>query len=95
MSAATQPNAEVEEVRKQLGVARAEVTRLEQKFLDLTGRKRHQQADHGTDTGYYAHRRSWGTKPCQPCKEAHATAERIRQRRLKGEDTGDTEPTLF
>jgi hypothetical protein len=93
MAASSDP--QVEEVRQALGSARAEVTRLEQVFLDLTGRKRHQEAAHGTDTGYYAHRRQWGTKPCNECKAAHSTAERIRQRRLKGEDTGDTAPTLF
>lgn len=77
-----------------LAQARAKVTELEQKFLDLTGRKKNLEADHGTDTGYYAHRRQWGTTPCQACKAAHATAERIRQRRLKGEDAGD-QLTLF
>lgn len=31
----------------------------------------------GTNGGYYAHRRL-GTDPCQPCRDAHAEAERER-----------------
>lgn len=90
------PDPQVERVRTDLSVARAEVTRLEQEFLRLTGRKKNLEAGHGTDTGYYAHRRQWGTPACQACKDAHATAERLRQRRLRGEDDGSTEqPPLF
>ena len=35
-------------------------------------------AEHGTDGGYYAHRRRWHTPPCAPCRKAHARAEKDR-----------------
>ena len=41
----------------------------------------------GSETGYTYHRRKYGTPTCEPCKQAHATAERRRkQRRLEGVD---------
>lgn len=30
-------------------------------------------AEHGTQAGYRAHKRTWRTEPCEPCKAAHAT----------------------
>lgn len=36
------------------------------------------EASHGTDPGYYAHKRKWNTPICDPCRLAHnkATLER-------------------
>lgn len=39
----------------------------------------------GTDTGYYYHRRRYGTTPCGPCRLAHAEAERRRKQRQRDE----------
>lgn len=86
---------EIEELRGMLAGARQEVVRLEQRFLSLTGRNTNLPAEHGTDTGYYAHRKHWGSPACQPCKDAHATVERIKKRRKKGQDDGSADPTLF
>ena len=42
---------------------------------------------HGTDAGFYAHRRGtrpdWPTAPCGDCKAAHLAAERARDARLR------------
>lgn len=35
-------------------------------------------AAHGTNAGYYAHRRTWRTPACAECRAAHAAAERAR-----------------
>lgn len=40
-------------------------------------------ARHGTDSGYHAHRRRWGTQPCDPCLAAHSYAQSTRTRRQK------------
>ena len=51
------------------------------------------RAIHGTDGGYYRHRRAqltgdgWSTVPCQPCMDAHAEEERRRR--------GSKEPKRF
>lgn len=68
----------IEQLSADLEKARLRVIELEKQWLIATGRKKNQEAGHGTDSGYYAHRKHWGTRPCQPCKDAHALAERAR-----------------
>lgn len=47
------------------------------------------RATHGTDGGYYRHRRAqlrgdeWSTVPCRPCMDAHSEEERRRRGRGK------------
>ena len=41
-------------------------------------------ADHGTDAGWYRHKRTTRDKPCEPCVEAHKAAGRNRPDRRQG-----------
>lgn len=50
-------------------------------------------ARHGTDSGYYAHRRSWKTPPCAACRRAHRDAQRVRDRRRRLEQQREADVT--
>ena len=70
--------ARLERLREQQTyLSAAEVAIL--KELRARGELGTHSARHGTDGGYYAHRRSWGTPPCERCRAAHAQAERLRR----------------
>jgi hypothetical protein len=73
----------VEKLTADLEEARLRVLDLEKQWLVATGRKKNQEAGHGTDSGYYAHRKQWHTRPCQPCKDAHSLAERTRREKKR------------
>ena len=50
---------------------------------------RHPGAQHGTESGYSAHRRQsrgWDKEACHPCRRAHA--EYMRKRRLESTERG-------
>lgn len=57
-----------------------EIDRTMQALINR-GIRRPRTAVHGTESGYYAHRRRWNTQPCEPCKAAHAKAQRERYAR--------------
>ena len=63
--------------------------RVDTELADLewrTGQPAPQRRRHaicGTDSGYYHHRRIDRGPACEPCKKAHAQAERDRARRVR------------
>lgn len=53
---------------------------------DRLPRRRRPAAVHGTDSGYYRHRRGgggWSTTPCEDCRAAHADSEADRAARRR------------
>lgn len=71
---------QLDDARTAYRVAAAKVRTIEA-ALKARGIHVGSNAEHGTDGGYYAHRRRWLTPPCQPCRAAHARAERERAAR--------------
>lgn len=53
--------------------------------LEASVLKHRPPAKCGTDGGYYRHKRTTYTDPCEPCKEAHRAYERHRKAVKRGE----------